>query len=562
MDSRSLSFRDELLACTAGEGVDVVLNSLAGDFVAAGIAVLRPYGRFVEIGKKDIYRNAPLALLPFSRNLSYAALDLERMARERPERVGVLLDEVLALQASGAYRPLPSRAVPVSRMAEAFRDMAQGLHTGKLVLTHDDPALRLDESAGSVEALASGTVVITGGLGGLGLACAGWLVERGATRLVLTGRSAANDAQRAAVDALRRRGAKVLLRQADVAREADVRGLLDAAEHELGPISGVIHAAGVLDDALLPRQDAARFERVMGPKLGGAWHLHAALASRPDALLVLFSSVAALLGLAGQANYAAANAGLDALAQARRARGAPAIAIDWAPWSQVGMAAVGAERGGRLESRGLASIDPAAGMAAFERVLEARPAQVAVMNLDLPTYALTYPAAARSALLASFADATAAAPAATTSAQGIRERLLAAEPGRRRVEALQGFLREQVGKVLRQAAARLDVDKPFRTLGLDSLMGLELRNRLEATTGLTLSATMVWNYPTIAALAVELATRLGVPLEAEQRAAAPAAAQAAPAADAAATDAELEAMLAEIEQLSSDEARQQLGSGE
>ncbi len=551
MDSRSLSFRDELLARTGGEGVDVVLNSLAGDFVDAGLAVLRPYGRFVEIGKKDIYRNAPLGLLPFSRNLSYSALDLDRMIRERPARVGELFDEVLALLASGAYRPLPCTTIPVSRAADAFRDMAQGRHTGKLVLTHGDPELQLDEAAGSMATLTAGTVVITGGLGGLGLAVAGWLAERGATRLALVGRSPANESQRAALDALRARGVQLRRYQVDVSSAAAVRELLDDAERELGPISVVVHAAGVLDDALLSGQDAARFTRVMAPKFGGAWNLHVALESRPSAMLVLFSSVAALLGLAGQGNYAAANAGLDALAHTRRAGGAPAISIDWAPWSGIGMAAVGADRGERLEARGLASLSPAAGLAALERVLEAQPTQVAVMSLDMKVYTAAYPAAAHSALLAELsASGTATAPAAD-GPQGLKERLLAVEPGRRRLETVHAFLKEQVGKVLRQSAARLDVDKPFRTLGLDSLMGLELRNRLESATGLTLSATMVWNFPTISALARELAARLDVPLDAEGMAGKGAV-------SGSSSDEDLESVLAEIEQLSSDEASRRL----
>lgn len=555
MDSRSLAFRDELLAHTDGEGVDAVLNSLAGDFVPASLAVLKPYGRFLEIGKKDIYRNAQLGLLPFSRNLSYFAIDLDRMIRERPDRVGELLDEILARLVTGDYQPLPVATTPVSRMAEAFRDMAQGRHTGKIVLTHHDAALQLDDGADATAIAVSGACVITGGLGGLGLAVAEWLVRRGASCLALVGRSAANDAQRAAVERLRSGGARVSVLQADVSSGTQVRELLAEVERQLGPVTCVVHAAGLLDDALMQQQSAERFARVMAPKIGGAWNLHTALRERSGATLILFSSVASLLGLAGQANYAAANAWLDALAHYRRARGEPTLSINWAPWSNIGMAAARVDRGARLEDRGLASLSPAVGLAALERVFEMRLPQVAVMNFDAQAYAATYPAAARCVLLAELAATAPATEVQSDGATGLKDRLLSLEPGRRRLEAMHGFLKEQVGKVLRQSASRLDADKPFHTLGLDSLMGLELRNRLEAETGLTLSATMVWNYPTISALAQELATRLGMSLDADR----PAGGALAPGA---AADGDLEAMLAEIELLSSDEARQLLAQDE
>ncbi|MFO1456201.1 MAG: type I polyketide synthase [Steroidobacteraceae bacterium] len=548
MDSRSLAFRDELLAHTDGEGVDVVLNSLAGEFVPASLQVLRPYGRFLEIGKRDIYQNAQIGLLPFSNSLSYFAIDLDRTIRERPGQISDLLDEVCARFERGEYTAPPVRSVPVSRMAEAFRDMAQGRHTGKLVITQDDPALLLEERADALADLMSGACLITGGLGGLGLAVAQWLVSRGARRIALLGRSAARADQRAAIERLRARGAQVLTLQTDVADPQQVQQAIATVERELGALSGAIHAAGLLDDAMLPGQDAARFARALAPKTGGAWNLHVALRSRPGAILVLFSSVAALLGLPGQANYAAANAGLDALARWRVARGARAISINWGPWGEIGMAAQSERRGARLESNGLASMVPAAALEAFGRALDTNSAQLAIMTLDVAAFVGAYPPAARSALLHELATAG-GAPVSVPAAQGLKRRLLETPPGRARSELIQSFIREQVGKVLRQPASRITVDKPFRTLGLDSLMGLELRNRLEAGTQLSLPATLVWNYPTIAALAEELASRLEVPLRSDVG-------------EAEATDGDLEALLAEVESMSPEEAQRLLAQGQ
>lgn len=566
MDSRSLSFRDEVLAATGGEGVDVVLNSLAGEFVQASLDVLRPYGRFLEIGKRDIYQNTRIGLLPFSKSLSYFAIDLDRTIRERPDEIATLLDEVTTRFQRGEYAALPLRAVPVSNMADAFRDMAQGRHTGKLVITHDDPELWIEDHRDALADMISGTCVITGGLGGLGLALAGWLVERGARRLALLGRSAVGAQQRDAVERLRARGAIVVTRQLDVADPVASHEVLGAVERELGPVTGAVHAAGLLDDAMLPRQDGARFERAFAPKLDGAWNLHRYLQDRPDAVLVLFSSVAALLGLPGQANYAAANAGLDALAHWRSVRGLRTVSIDWGPWSDIGLAAQSERRGARLESNGLAGMLPADALDAFGRALANGAPQLAAMNLDVEAFVGAYPPAARSALLHGLRSVDEAARRAVTD-QGLRERLLALAPGRPRVELLRDFLKEQVGRVLRQPPGRITLDKPFRTLGLDSLMGLELRNRLEAGTHLTLPATLVWNYPTVAVLAEELMSRMDLPspkLAASELGASQAtvvqphadAAEVAPADEAA--DADLEALLSEVESMTAEEAQRLL----
>jgi acyl transferase domain-containing protein/NAD(P)-dependent dehydrogenase (short-subunit alcohol dehydrogenase family)/acyl carrier protein len=567
MDSRSLAFRDELLAATDGEGVDVVLNSLAGEFVPAGLDVLRSYGRFLEIGKQDIYRNAHIGLAPFQRNLAYFAIDLDRMIRDRADVVGNLLDAVIERLARGTYRPLPTRAVPVSLMSGAFRDMAQGRHVGKLVVTHNDPNLQLEDQAGRLHELIDGTCIITGGLGGLGLAVADWLVQQGAKRLVLAGRSPANETQQREVTRLRARGARVELVQVDVAVAEQVHDLVEQAGL-LGSISAVFHLAGILDDATLTRQDSERFSRALKPKLEAAWHLHTALAGHPDATLVLFSSIAALLGLSGQANYAAANAGLDALALHRVAHGLRAISINWGPWAEIGMAAARADRGRRLEARGLASLAPAAALDALECVLKSASSQVAIADFDARAYTGTYPAAASSALLSDILSSRSPEISRDEKPRSMKAELLALKPGRPRIEALRGYVREQLGTVLQQPPSRLENDKPFRSLGLDSLMGLELRNRLEGGASLALPATLIWNYPTIATLADELARRLELPTTGDdlrvERGSSAADAQAllARAIGDSAAELDLEALLDDVERLSDDEARRSLVEGD
>ncbi|MGH2671013.1 MAG: beta-ketoacyl reductase, partial [bacterium] len=232
----------------------------------------------------------------------------------------------------------------------------------------------------------------------------------------------------------------------------------------------------------------------------------------PLDFFVLFSSGASLLGSPGQGNYAAANAFLDALAHYRHSQGRPALSINWGPWAEVGLAAAQANRGARLATQGMASIAPAQGLAALGRLLDCGAPQVGVLPLNLRHWRQLYPRAARSPLLAHLLQEQDSARGAGIANNPVREALLAARPGARR-SLLESHLVEQVAQVLRLARSHIDAQTPLPTLGFDSLMALELRNRLEASLGLTLSATLMWGYPTIAALAPHLAGKLGITLE-------------------------------------------------
>ncbi|HEU5321175.1 MAG TPA: SDR family NAD(P)-dependent oxidoreductase, partial [Methylomirabilota bacterium] len=267
MDSRSLDFADEVLAATGGEGVDVVLNSLAGEAIPRSLGLLRAYGRFLEIGKTDIYQDHKLGLWPFRNNLSYFAIDLARLFQDRPEVAGELLRELMACFERRELSPLPHRVFPIAQAEAAFRHMAQARHIGKIVLS-------LREAGAPVAARsfrpfpfrADGTYLVSGGLGGFGLAVARWMVEHGARHLVLLGRrGAGSDAARAAVAALGRQ-AEVSVVEADVTDEARVAEVLAQARAAGPPLRGVLHAAMVLDDGLLAQLDAARVRRVLAPK--------------------------------------------------------------------------------------------------------------------------------------------------------------------------------------------------------------------------------------------------------------------------------------------------------
>jgi acyl carrier protein len=268
----------------------------------------------------------------------------------------------------------------------------------------------------------------------------------------------------------------------------------------------------VLADGILLQQDADRFRRVAHPKADGGWHLHVQTGAAPLDFFVLFSSVTSVLGSPGQSNYAAANAFLDALAHRRRAEGLPALSINWGPWSRVGMAARLAQGGGEA-LRGLRPINPDEGVAVLATLLRRETAgQVSVVPFDAADWVAAYPASGRSNQLALLAGAAAAEP--DPDDQDLRQALLAAEPGRPRRSVLEQYVREQVAQVLRLTPSRVDSATPLRSFGIDSLMSLELRNRLEQGLKLPLAASLTWNYPTIEALVPYLAQRLRIPLAA------------------------------------------------
>jgi acyl transferase domain-containing protein/acyl carrier protein len=332
--------------------------------------------------------------------------------------------------------------------------------------------------------------LITGGLGALGLTLAGHLVDRGARRLVLAGRGARADDPR--VEELRSCGAAVEVVQADISRPADVARLVAICQAH-GPLLGVVHAAGVLDDGILDNQTAGRFARVMAPKARGAWELHVKTQDLPLDFFVCFSSLAALLGSPGQGNYAAANAFLDALAHHRLARGLAALSINWGPWSHAGMAA---GLHSRLQAHGEGLIDPATGVRVFSRALGQRTAQLGAMRIDWGRYAAAYPAP-------EFLERLVDPPGLAAPEVGLLRRLRAA-PAARRAEMLVEHVQSQVASVLGHPVGSLTRTQGFAHLGMDSLASIELRTRLERALDCRLPTTLAFDHPNVESLTAHL----------------------------------------------------------
>ncbi|AGC45624.1 polyketide synthase [Myxococcus stipitatus DSM 14675] len=510
MDSRSLAFADEVMRITDGRGVDLVLNSLTGEALVKSLEVLAPYGRFLELGKRDIYDDVRIGLSPFRKSLSYSAIDLMGMTEARPELFASLFAEVMRHLEDGAFAPLPVHVFPAMDAEGAFRQMAQAKHLGKLAVRMKDPEARiapLEAARPGIRADAS--YLITGGLGGLGLSVARWLVEQGARNVALVGRTAPSARAEEVIRTLEAAGARVRVSAADVSREEDVERLLAELGANLPPLRGVVHAAGLLEDHTALELSDAHFHKVAAPKIQGAWNLHARTLGQPLDFFILYSSAAVLLGSPGQGNYAAANAFMDALAEQRRALGLPAMSIQWGAFSEVGLAAAVDARGDRLSYRGVGSLTPAEGITALSRLLEHPRPVVGVLRLDARQWFEFYP---RTASVPFFAELPREAEAPRSgSAQGTSlKQALESAPPAGRLDLLEGHLREQLGRVLRIPAARIDRTAPFKSIGVDSLMSLELRNRIEASLGLKLSAALLFTYTHTASLAEHLLERLGL----------------------------------------------------
>ena len=499
-DSRRTRFGEQILEATAGEGVDVVLNSLTGEgFIDASLSCLARGGRCVELARVGIL--TPEEMAAARPDVAYSILELDVLKEHRQAVAGDALRRVMEMLAAGEVTPLAHTRWSLAEAEGGIKFMRAARHIGKIIFTTSPLAtgcLRGDR-----------TYLVTGGLGGIGCVLAGWLAERGAGAIVLNGRRAPDPEAAAAIEALRGRGATVAVELADVTDSAALDAMLARIDTTLPPLGGVIHSVGVLSDGALTNQTWEKFEAVLWPKVLGAWHLHRATADRDLDLFVLFSSVAGVLGNAGQANHAAANAFLDQLAAHRRSLGLPGQSIAWGAWSGLGEAEEQRERIARqLEAQGTGWIAPAQGLQALEDLMRQDLAGGVVAAVDWQVFSQNHEQ--HSPLLEDLleaagdgADAAQATPADPLA--GIAE-AAAAERG----EMLVAFLQRELQAVMRLPTAPSPTVE-FADLGMDSLMAVEMRNRLNrALAGKYVAPnTVVFDHPSVASLAGHLATELG-----------------------------------------------------
>ena len=486
--SRDLDFRQKFLTATRGEGMDVVLNSLAGEFIDASLELLPRGGRFLEMGKTDL--RDPAEVAADHPGTTYTAFD---MSEAGVERIGEMLGEVFAGFEAGDLDHAPLAIWDAREAPAAFRHLREGRNVGKLVL-------RVPVAFDPVR-----TVLITGGTGGLGALFARHLVEaHGARHLLLASRSGPEAPGAAELHReLTGLGAQVEIRACDVA-ERDQLEALFATVDPAHPLGAVIHAAGALDDGMVETLDAGRIDRVLAPKVDAAWHLHELTVDLGLSHFVLFSSVAATLGSPGQGNYAAANGFLDGLAQCRRREGLPAISLAWGLWGRESAmtADLGVAELARIRRAGVAPLADPQGLELFDTALHTGPSFALALALERPPLRALADEGLLPPIFSGLVRATERRREATTGQ-------LAALPQAEREGFVLGLVRSEAAAVLGHGSAEaVDPHCAFKDLGFDSLAAVELRNRLNTASGLQLAATVVFDYPSTAALAAHICRNL------------------------------------------------------
>ena len=517
LDSRSLAFADQVMALTGGEGVDVVLNSLAGEAINRNLRILRPFGRFLELGKRDFYENTRIGLRPFRNNISYFGIDADQLMAERPHLTRRLFKDLMQLFDEGTLKPLPYRAFPAAQAVEAFRYMQQSRQIGKVVINFEDGLGAVEPPAAARRRLslpARATYLVTGGMRGFGLETARWLAGKGARHLVLMSRRGAADEEAApAIEELQRRGVQVRAVACDVTDRAALERVFADIAATMPPLRGIVHAAMVIDDGLVRSLDAERIAGVLAPKVQGARHLDELSRDLQLDFFVLYSSATTLFGNPGQSSYVAANRYLEALAHARRAAGLPALCVSWGAIDDVGYLARNTKVKEQLQSRlGGAALSSAEALDALEQLLACDLSGVGVMELEWGALRRFLPTALSPKYQELAQQAKEAG--ADTDGQEQLQRWLEELNDEELASLLGEALKKEIGEILHVSADKIDDHRALYDLGMDSLMGMELVSAVEARFGVALPLMALSEGLSVTRLVQTIVRQLRAPAEA------------------------------------------------
>jgi acyl transferase domain-containing protein/NADPH:quinone reductase-like Zn-dependent oxidoreductase/SAM-dependent methyltransferase/acyl carrier protein/short-subunit dehydrogenase len=511
IDSRRGDFAEAVLELTDGKGVDVVLNALAAEAIPMGLSCLAQGGRFIEIGKRDIYQNSRIPLWSLRNNASFHVVAMDSIFGGFEALTEDLLGTITALVTEKRLHPLPFRSFPACRLDAAFRLMAQGKHTGKVLVAFPEPFLsrRGEPLVPRFEIHAHGSYLITGAFGGFGKVMAQWLVEGGARHLTLTSRQGAVTPEAVAfVEQLRSTGAEVTVAKADAGDEADVEALLASIASSAHPLRGVFHLAMVIDDAPMATLTRERMKRVIMPKAYGAWLLHEGTKDLNLDCFVMFSSVSSIFGNSSQANYAAANAFLDSLAHHRHALGLPALVINWGALGGEGYVARNERVAEYLSRQGTTALTPREVVALTETFLQAGATQAMAMRVDWSKWRQSFRSSQESPLLKLIYAAGVDAPEASGPKSDWRLKIESCAPDER-ADLISLAVRDVVGGVLRVKPEGLRLDQPLTDLGLDSLMAVEIENSIEVLIGIALPPASLMKARTINQIVSLIVEHLG-----------------------------------------------------
>ena len=511
IDSRRADFADAVMEVTARRGVDVVLNSLAGEAIPMGLSCLAEFGRFVEIGKRDIYQNTRIPLWPLRRNASFHVVAMDAVFSGDEELARQLLKEIAELVELGALSPLPFRSFPACRIDAAFRLMAQGKHIGKVVVAFPEAFVaRRGEPLGPDFAVRpNGCYLITGAFGGFGKVLALWLVERGARHLVLASRSgAAAPEAEAFVQNLRARGVSVRIVRADVSSAADVTSLVSEIRESDHPLTRGVPSGDGDRRRATGVADARPHAKCDGAEAYGAWLLHEATRDIKLDCFVMFSSVSSIFGNPAQGNYAAANAFLDSLAHYRRSLGMPALTVNWGVLGGEGYVARNERVAEFLARQGTMPISPGEVVALLESFLTSGIAQVIAIRVDWSKWRQFFRGSQENPVLQNI-FASGIDNQETASASSDWRLRIESAPAEEREGIIGQAVRDVVGSVLRVKPESLRDDQPLTDLGLDSLMGAEIENSIESAIGVGLPPASLMRARTVGQIATLIAGHMG-----------------------------------------------------
>ena len=523
IDSRRGDFAESVMELTNGRGVDVVLNALAAEAIPMGLSCLAESGRFIEIGKRDIYQNSRIPLWSLRRNASFHVVAMDAVFAGDEEQTRELMAEIAGLVDKGRLTPLPFRSFPASRIDAAFRLMAGGKHTGKVIVAFADAfVLRKGEPPlPGFTVKSDAAYLITGGLGGFGRVLSEWLVECGARHLVLTSRSGASTPEAVAfLEKLSARGVETRVIKADVGSPKEVKRLIKEVASASIPLKGIFHLAMVIDDGPLSALTSERLRTVLAPKAHGAWLLHENTKDLTLDCFVLFSSVSSIFGNPAQGNYAAANAFLDSLAHYRRSLGLPALTINWGVLGGEGYVARNERVAEFLARQGTAALSPGEVTTLMESFLTAGAAQVAAIRVDWAKWRQSFRGMQENPLVEHIFAAGVDVQESTGGSSDWKGRINAAGADERDGVICQA-VRDVVGTVLRVKPESLRDDQPLTDLGLDSLMGVEIETMIEGSIGVALPPTSLMRARTIGQIASLISEHLGSSSDATAKAAAP-----------------------------------------
>ncbi|TVP78024.1 MAG: SDR family NAD(P)-dependent oxidoreductase [Puniceicoccaceae bacterium] len=508
--SRDLSFVEGILAATGGEGVDVVLSAQTGVAQRESLSLLRPGGRYIEVGKKDIADDTGLPLRAFNRNLMFAAIDIDRLLVERPQYIRSLMKGIVEDFDSGVFDGGPTELFTAAKIEDAFNQMAQSKHQGKLLVDFRTGTVEASPDTASKQIVhRKGAYLVTGGTSGFGLQTAKWLARQGAGRIVLLSRRGEDvPGLKDQLETILEEGSEVVVLKGDVTNIADLEQAQQAMTQQAMQASGVIHAAMVLEDALLDGMEPERFEKGFRPKVAGALAIAEVFGGVGLDFLVFYSSISALIGNRGQANYVAANAFLDAYVLQLRERDIPAFSINWGALKESGVVARSATLGTALEAAGVGGLSDEGALHALQTILEADQARAAVIDLDWQVWKNAHPKLARDPRFKEHAESGSDGLENETARRLLAEikELKADETSVR----LEREVAEVLSSVLKVSADTVKSDARLTDMGVDSLLMLELSLSLKERTGIAFTAMEFLKGPSVRELALLLLARLTV----------------------------------------------------